>query len=519
MGATAAAAAVGPSVASAASDDTYIDDDVHPTFSSSYVSNPWANASITVNDHKGDMADLEFINDSDAVESLTDHGYVLARDPDNEDTPHNPVTLKASDIQSAEYSAFPRGATYDDDADTSTDEVPVEWHDPTHWTLTNATNGSISLAEEGNDAMRVSSSAVASGEVVKATFDLSTVASSDATITDGMSRLFIQNVVDVDALPSGVVVEVALIDSNAAEVSTTYDPAGDASTAGVLASATGASQVVNARVGDLEDAQAVTLADIQKVELRIKETDADLLFYGFNLERATEWTFGTEEYQTTDSDGSTIVDTRDVTTPSGTFGVVDLASMDGGPFGSAPIDQVKYDAECRMSELDVNRVHSRVEDTPDTYDYPKRLEYVAEYEAPVAYSLKITHSNVEDIVALPSSRYEGVEVATSAQEIDEWADVEDAISWTDKTGSYGSVDKRIELLSTHSASNRLTVRIRTLHKSDEIEAATQSPSGGGAAVAVDGGGGGFDWSLTAIFGLVAAGGLWFRKSIMGALSG
>lgn len=520
-----AAIAIGSGTAAAdhAEDEDFIDDSFHPNFESDYVHDPWINATVKVSDHNADMENLEYIDDADVVQSLEAHGYVLARDPEDEDTIHNPVTLKASDFVTDEFTAFPRGATYDDDADSATDEVPVYWHETDHWsTDETGSSGTATLNELGGDAVQISTSGNLDGETITLTFDLSSVASEDVTISDGMARKILQNVVDIDALPSGSKVTFAVIDSAANEVTASYDPAGDATTAAVLTDSTGDSQVVEARVGALEDDQAVTLQDIEKLEIRIKDDDVDFTLHALNLERAAPWTFGTEEYQTTNDDGETVVETRDVETPSGSFGITNLSTLNDTPFHDAEINLVEYDAEMRASHLPENRVHARLTDTPEAFNLPAELEIVAEFEAPTAYSLDITHAEVEDTVELPSGRYSAVQVASDVVEIDEWEDdVEDGITWTGRTDKYTTVDEDVELLATVDAADRTVTRHRTLHRESETSA-VQASSGAAVVVGEGGGGGGglFDqiggW-LTVVAGLGLGAIAMFRKSIMGVI--
>lgn len=476
MVATAGAAALAATGTAAAQDET-TDDDVTLDFSSSFVHDPWIAGTATVETVKSDMSQLEYVADDESVTSLVEDGFVIAREPDDDDLPHNPVRLSAANIDSTDYSAFPRGTTYDHDNDSATDEEDVEWHDPSHWALTNATNGSISLEEVDRDGMRVVTSAVASGETVSATFDLSTVGSSDSTITSGMSRKFLQNVVDVDSLPSGVVVEFAIQDSAGTEVTATYDPAGDTSTEGVLLAATGPSQVVEARVGELESEQAVELGDIQVLEIRVKETDADFTLHGLNLERSTAWEFGTQEYQTTDSDGNTVVETQEVSEPSGTFGITSLNTLEDTPFSTAALNSVEYDVEAKASELPESRVWARITDTPDTYDRPKQLEEVLEYETPSAYELDVILDTLNDTVLLPGSRYQEASIAKGIEDIDEWSDIEDSISWTDRLTTYedASIGDDVELSATVSANDRNAVRLIKVLGEDEAADARQDP--------------------------------------------
>ncbi len=482
-------------------------------FDSDYVHAPYLTGTVSVDEVGPDMAALEYVADNEEVADLAeDAGFALARQPDDEDTPHNPVTTSAANFEHPELTAFPRDTVYDSDSDGDIDDEDEEvvWHDPTHWTTTDATDGSISLSEGEGDSLVISTSSVASGETVKASFDLSSVGNSDATITDGMSRKFLQVLADIDSLPAGVVVEAAVIDSGGSEVTATADPSGDTATDGVMFSSTGASKVAQPRVGDLEDAQGVTLDDIETVEIRVKETDADLTLHGLNLERATEWTFGTEEYQTTNDDGETVVDTQAVTSPSGEFSITGLDTLSDTPFADATIRGVTYDVEVRASDLPNSRVWARLKDTPDTYSYPKELETVFEFETPSAYALDINLSGGTDEVLLPAGRFLSAGVAKAISDIEEWEDIEESISWTDRTSTYtdASPGTEVTLFSSVSSADRNAARIRVLLEEDEAETATSGDGDSSAAAAAasdgDGGGGGlFGGAKSAILGVLA----------------
>ncbi|WP_336331126.1 hypothetical protein [Haloarcula sp. CGMCC 1.2071] len=488
-------------------------------WASEYVDDPYINGSVTVETHEQDHAELDYVNDSGETVSLTDHGIVLASAPDSESA-HNPVSLAAKDIRSPEFTAFPRGLQWDSDSDGDIDseDDEVSALDATHWSTTGATNGSISVTDGDSDSLVIETSSVASGETVSASIDLSSVASEDATITDGIARKYLQTVMDVDSLPSGSTVEFAIIASDGTEVTAHVSPDADTSTVAGLADATGTSLVREARTGELESAQGVDLPDIQSVEVRVKEDSAGITLHGLNVERESEWEFGVEEYVDSDSN----IDTREVTEPSGSFAITSLDSLEA-PFDSAVIDGVSYDVEMRASMLPEEQVHARVTDAPSTYDRGKVLEVVPEFEWPTAYALStVSAENMEDEVSVASSRYLTVEVATAVSDIDPsddnstvWEQV-DNISWTDRSGSMGSVGSTTELLSSVAASDRSVTHIETNLSESEVEAATST--GSGAAVAASGGSGGFGGLMTLVTGLLGGLAVWKRKAI-GALLG
>ena len=478
------------------------------------VNDPYITGTETIAEHQGDMSQLEYVADDGEVASLKDDGIVMARRPETDsDVPvaHNPVTFSAANIESEEYTAFPRGATYDDDADADTDEVDVSALEATHWTTANASSGSISVTES-DGALSVSASAMAGGETVTARFDLSSVASEDVSITDGVPRKWLQVVMDVDALPAGSSVVFGIEDSTGTKATAAVDPSGDESNVDDLATATGTSLVREARVGELEDAQSVDLEDITVLEIAIKEADAGITLHGLNLERESRWTFGTVESVNSDDE----LEENDVEEPSGSVSITSLKSLDGTPFASATIRDLKLDVEQRASELPSGQTLARTEPA-DAYDRDKILEVVRVFEWPTAYDLSSALDKVLDEVALPASRHLTVEIASGTGEVEDWDDVDAVSSWTSKTSSYdAAIETDVELSTTPTVGDRVVVRYELLVDDNELEAMTTSASAL-AAGAVGGGGGWFGSIRSVIMAVVVgvAGYIGWTKDVLG----
>lgn len=521
-----AAVALGTAGTASAQETETEGQEITVNWGSDFAHDAWINGTVTVEEHLGDFSEFDYIADDGERANLEDDGFALAREPDDDSTPHNPVSLAAADFYRTaddgdrerldEYAAFPRGVTYDD-GDGDDEEAAVSALDATHWSVDNSsTSGTLSVTDGANGSLDVSIDSQASGDVARATLDLSSVGSTDATITSGVARKFLQTVFDADTLPAGALVEFAVGDSTGGEVVASIDPSGDTSTEAVLSSGTGDSQVGQARVGELG-----TIEDIQTLTIRVKDAAASITLHGLNLERESEWVFGQREETTTDDDGNTIVETVDVVSPAGQYSVTSLDSLNGTPFGGVSIAEVVYDVEMRASELPDAQVMARVKDTPDTYSKPKEAEVVAIFDSPSAYALGVSFENFLAEVALPSGRYVGAEVATGIAEIEDWNDVEN-VSWTSRTEAYDSVGKEVELLSSVTASDRSATRHRYLLDEDEVDALTAS-SGSSAVVMASGDGGGLggqiNMFLSVALGLLGGLGVWFRKDILGALSG
>lgn len=517
----ATAAVVATSGTALAETDTDADDDLGINFDSDYAHDPYVKAVATVEGHEPGYGSLDYLADDETRADLGADGFVVAPKPDDvsEPTAWNPVTLKASDLYAlnddgnrtphAEFGAFPRGVTYDHDADGSTAEEPVSVLDAEHWSASGAT-----VADAANGALQIEGSGVASGSTVTATFDLAAVGSEDATI-GSISRKFLQFVADVDVLTAGATVEVAVVDSAGASVAAKWVAGGDSSQVDVVGTSTGDAQVGQVRVGELENDASVDLADAQQVEVRIKDADATVVFHGINLERATEWTFGQQE-QTATEDGDTVVETVDVVNPSGSFGITSLATLDDTPFSNAGIAAVTYDAQQRASELPDSAIMARLKDAPDAYDRPKELEVFYQFEAPSAYAVDVEYENVEDVVVFPSTRYTDAGIATGITEPESWDDVE-GITWTDTQDQYSSVGATRELLATVSAADVTGYTVSHVLDEDEAELLT-SAAGSAVAVGATGGGGGGNGVLTAALALFGTLAVVFRNHIRGALA-
>lgn len=483
-GAAAGAIAMGAGTAAAQSGETV-------DFSYEYVQNPHIAGESTVAEHTSSMTELQWINDNGEEAHLNDEGVVLA-DREDENTIHNPVTLRADRLQTEEYTAFPRGETYDDDGDSSTDEADIRAVDATHWsTDSSGSTGSITLENADEDALSVSTTGQASGDVATARF-------SDFSIDSGTSRKFLQAVLDVVTVESGATVEFRVEDSNGSVVTASVDPSGDTSNVGTIATATGSGKVAQERVGELEEEQSSTLADIVALEIAFLDANADLTIHGLNLEKESRWSFGSQEFKNSDDE----IETETVREPNGEFSITSLSTL-GDDFADATIYDVTYDVEQQASELPLDATMVRREET-DRYDRPVLLDVVHTFEWPTGYDITSDLQALEDVIQLGSSRYLGVEVATGT-EIEDWEDVDDNVTWTDRTSLYsGNVESDVELLANVSPGEKVHVHYEL--NLDEQTADSYTMASGGAAGGTGGGGFGV---ATIIGGLLAGLGGWW----------
>lgn len=490
-GATAAAVAATAGVGTAADAESL-------DHSSDFVQDPFITANIVVSRHKPDFEPLDYIDDDGSVRSLAEHGVRLAVNRD-EETPHNPVTITPTKIDSEEYTAYPRDLTYDDDSDSSTDEVAVSWTDATHWTesVTDSDGSVTTTLSEGDASLTLGASGVGSSDSATWTLDLSSIGSTDGTLTEGVERTWLQGLLDVDTLQSGSEVRLEAVDSTGSVVSISADPDGDDSTAGVATTTTGSSLAWQQRLGDLMSAQSSTLDDVEQIRVVVDGADAQITLHALNCERSTEWTWGT--YETTDSDGEVVEETW--SSPSGSISLMSLESLPD-VWLSAEIHDVEYDAEVAAARLPDEQVHVASRDAPESYEYRKILEVAYEIEIPTAYALSTSVGKLRDVVSMPGSRYLTAEVATGVSDVEDLEDL-DSISWTDRSGTYGSgIDSEVDLLTSPSTSRTVVHHEISLSQS-ELDDATDG--GGMAVVGAAGGGGSTDGTLAGMLAGVAAG--------------
>ncbi|MFP4627326.1 MAG: hypothetical protein ACLFNI_12160, partial [Natronomonas sp.] len=114
-----------------------------------YVQAPYISGTVTAATHESDFAPLDYVDDSGEQASLEEMGAQIAEREDDE-TPHNPITLEAANFDADDYSAFPRDETYEN---ADGDEEAVTALDETHWSVDEAdTSGSITVEDETSPA-------------------------------------------------------------------------------------------------------------------------------------------------------------------------------------------------------------------------------------------------------------------------------------------------------------------------------------------------------------------------------
>ncbi|WP_256403472.1 hypothetical protein [Halorubrum salinum] len=424
------------------------------------VHDPWITADVTVETHEPDFDQFNYIADDESVQSLP--GATLA-DREDDTTPHNPVRIRGDLIDIDDYRRFPAELTT---TNADGDDVDASALDSEFWTTdASGSTGSISVTEE-DDALNIAATGQAAGDVVTASF-------TDFTIDDGEQRRVLQLVADVNTLAADAVVTVKVVDAASNTVSAVIDASADGAADSTIATTQGSGIIYQQQLGELTGGE--NLDTIEEVVVEVTEADADVTLHGLNLESASRWQFGQREQTNTDDE----LVTKTVYEQTGWFGITSLETLyDSDRMSNAVLEQVKYDAAFRVSELPSDYVEYTFEDSGRS-DFDRRMRFVYNYEFPTAYALDITLNTWYDEVVFqyPGDRYMAMEIATGLDEqvtLEEARDDESTISWTSRTSTYTSASEgdEIELSGTPTSDAVLALQGDVLYRSGEENEAT-----------------------------------------------
>ena len=466
-----------------------------PNFSGEYTPIPKVvGTRISVEEHSPEMGQLDYVDNDGNVKSLTEEfGAVLEPDPENDGEGHNPVTFDASMIDSAEYTAFPRGVTRTNADD---EEEDVSALDAQEWTTDESnTTGSITVSD-AEDALSVSTAGQTSGDTATATF-------SNFTIDSGEQRKMLQLVLDVDTLESGAVVDVEVVDAGGASVVSTIDPSADAAADATIATEQASGVVHQVEIGALSG--GADLDTLEEIVVSVSEANAAVTLHGLNLELDTEWTFGTREVYDSENDEVT---EESLLEPTGRTGIVSLTSLTN-QFTDATIAGVEYDVELRSAEAPASNWEVEVTDV-DRGSYESRFKMVGGLELPGGlYEVEVAQpGTLVDEVRHPDDVYQTVEYAHDQPELPVLDDVED-ISWTDATTVLegGDMEAEVTLSETVSAGDTIGLHY-IITESEELVSSMVGSTGGGGGPALSSGDGGIMsnlWAWVAALGTGAIG--------------
>jgi hypothetical protein len=298
-------------------------------------------------------------------------------------------------------------------------------------------------------------------------------------------------------------------DSAGTTLESVIDSSADSTAVGTIATGTGAGQVYQGQLGEY----STSLDDIVEIELAIEGGDADATWVGFNLERESEWQFGSREFKNSDDE----IETETVVEPTGEFSITELSTLPD-VFASGPIADVKAAIAFRAADLETDMRRARWGDA-EPYDYPHRLETLVGFKPKTAYALSYANGRAEDEVLFPDTRYNAYKFARRS-ELPTWNDVDDEnVSWTDRTDQFenGSIGADVELTPSVASDEMFVAYSDVLLEDSQKETAT-SPSGGSAAGAMSGGGGFFGSAWSIVLTMMAAAGTYFA-AVKGKIPG
>lgn len=476
-GAAVATVGIGASASPAAAETTL-------NYDSGLAPNPTILDTVTFGVHDRDhmAAVTEYVPDSsdsaeDGTEDLADDGAVVAPRPtydpdayDDTQDPHNPVSLSAAAIEASEFWSFPRDEMFDDDGDGEKN-TELSALDQQHWTE-NTADISVTAADgPGKHALNVASSGVAAGASTSATF-------TDVLIDDGIDRRHVQLVVDINQLDTDASMEFRMDDGAGTYKTVKIDDAGDAANDDVIASTTGTSLAFQTELGQL----ATDISKIEQLDITILDGDVDVTFYAMNVERSSQWEFGTEEYYDSADDE---VKTQTVYEPSGSYSITGVDTL-GTVFDTARLHDLSADLWVRAANVASSQIDFEFSDAENYPSFERRFEGVVNLELKTAYDLTHNVTGLKDEVMLPSNRYLNVDYTASAdgQEgdyvtLDDYEDID----WTDTASTYdgGSEGDRVDITSLVSEGNVVAMFFDTKHteaeESDMTASAAVGPTG------------------------------------------
>ena len=470
-----AAATIGASPASARTGDGIGGLD----YSSDLAPDPEILMELTVAEHEGGTGDLSFTDDSGDNRSLKSEGFVLQTADRSSDPPEpmNPISLKASDIKAEEFDLFPRGETFED---ADGDEQDLYWYESQHWSVSG-----LSLGEGDNNSLTLSGSS--SGDSAEL---------SDVEITSGVDRKVLQLVVDLSSGSLDVEIE---------------DSSGSVATHTI--SSTGTSKIEQTRVGDL----STSLDDIQIVRFVDSSGGVDAKVFALNLDRESEWEFGTEQYVDSDDE----LDEQDVDPSEGTFSITSLDTLPSY-LRDAPIEGKQLKVKQVARELPAEDVWIRAPELPDVSSYDRNLQIYYQFTTPSVYDVEgVSRSSVEYETGWPDDRYDSFGTAASTSRIDlddepDWEDDVESKSYTDQTGSLGSSGDESTLITGPSDTGTIAMLIEIPLSTDRLSDIEDSSMGG--AVAAGEGGGILGWiSSNPLLSGLGVAVVALRKRILGVL--
>ena len=426
-----------------------------------------------------------------ATEYEDDNGDLSTLDAEVNESANNSYSFVASDINFTDAGAFPH------------EKSEVSALDATEYTKTGANSAKLSVSDvetaPGVDAVRVNTDgSMASGDVAAAEF-------SNFSVTSDESKRMLQLGLDISTLDSATVVEARVIDEDGdykvAEINSSRSSGED-----WIAGATGEGYVYQQKLGDLttQTSGDGTFDNIQTVQFRVLDGDADVSVMAVNTEKMSKWKLGEEKIDS-DGDGELETETIEEVKSAGAISIHSLDSM-GSTFDSATIKgltiPMQFGAEHLTEEQDISFEKAEASNYP-SFDW--RVDVYYRLSLPSAYDLSYSNAVLTDTVEVPGNRYQTVEYAEGIGD----AEFGDISFSNDFTSQYGSQDADLTLDSTIQAGQELALHYDYVVTDGELSEMEQT--GGGAPMSQSSGGP-ISWIVGAVMGLLGLLGIKSRGS-------
>jgi len=441
--------------------------------------NPTVETDVTKEVHQMGWAATEYEDDSGDRATL--NGEI-------NDSADNPYSFVPTDVGFSDASSFPN------------DKSEVSAVDASEYTKTGANSASLTVSDTETapdvDAVRFDTDgSMTSGDVAAAEF-------SNFSVTSDENKRMLQLGLDVEGLESGTTVEVRVLDEDgdykAADINSSRSSGED-----FIAGSTGEGFVYQQKLGELatEGSGDGSFNNVETVQFRVMDGDADISVMALNAEKMGKWAFGEELRDTDDDDDLESVTIEEVKSP-GTISIKSLNSM-GSTFESASINDLTLPMEFSAGHLDSEDVHLETSSADGYPAFDHRVDVYYRLHLPTAYDLSYANAELTDTVEVPGSRYQTVEYEEGAGD----TDLEDVSYSSDYTSQYDSTGSSVTLDSTVQPGNELAIHYDYIVTDDELSAMQSSGNGGGAPLSQAGSGGPIDWIVGSFMGLLALLGL------------
>jgi hypothetical protein len=425
------------------------------------------------------------------------NGDIVKMEATINDSADNPISFVPTDIEVDGLGAFPHSKSNVNATDAG------EWSVDTSGVSTTGATADVSDAETAPnvEAVRFSTTDLASGDTAKFTFD-------NFSITSDEDKRYLVVGQDIATLDSGATVEYRVVDEDgdyrAAEINTSRSSGED-----FMANATGEGYLYQRQLGsmDLTVNGDGTFNNVQKVVVVVQDGDIDASVPYVNIETMSPYDFGSKKADNDSDDGLETVDHLE----KKTAGAYELTGLDtlGSAFDNAVINSVTLDVVEEPAEQPDNNVFINTTETDKYPSYDGTATIAVRMEAEDAYDRSIATAVLRDTQSVTSERVLSIKYAEGVP-ADEAVDQAylDNRTFNDMTGQYGSEGKEVQLDSSLSKGSAVLVKYKFKLTADQMDALKGATSGGSGTGAKGGSGLG---SIPIIGGLLVALLGWLRR--------